>query len=171
MGSQMTPQFPTDVTTAVRTSQIIAGALMMGVITFGVIAVVIAWDNPPGDPLLPLMAVAFAAIAIPVRFGVAAAMVSGSRSHIMKEVRGGRLQDSTRIAGQLYGAYQTRMIVGMALLEGAAFFNLIAYIVGSRWWNLAAAGVLLLMMAAMFPTKNKLEQWVHDQLQLMEVER
>jgi hypothetical protein len=167
----MTPQFPADVTTAVRTSQIIAGALMMGVITFGVIAVVIAWNKPPGDPLLPVIAVAFAAIVIPVRFGVSASLVSSSRTHIGNEVRGGRLQDSSRIAGQLYGAFQTRMIVGMALLEGAAFFNLVAYMISARWWNLAAAGVLLLLLAAMFPTKNKLEQWVHDQLQLMEIEQ
>ena len=167
----MTPQFPADVTAAVRTSQIIAGALMGGVVMFGVIAVAIAGNNPPVGPLLPLMALGFAAVMIIARFVVSAAMVSSSRTHILNEVRGGRLQNSSQIAGQFYGAFQTRMIVGMAVLEGAAFFNLVAYMMASRWWNLAAAGVLLLLMAAMFPTKNKLEQWVHDQLQLMEVER
>ena len=34
----------------------------------------------------------------------------------------------------------------------------------------AATGILLFLMAAQFPTKNRLEYWVRDQLQLMEVE-
>ena len=167
----MSQQLPTNVTATVRTSQIIAGALMAGVIMFGAVVVAMTWNKPPGDPVIPIIAVGLAIFAIVARYAVAAAMVSGSRTEIAKEVRSGRLQESTAVAGRLYGAYQTRLIVALALLEGAAFFNLIAYMLAARWWNLAAAGVLLLMMAAAFPTRTKLEQWVHDQLQLMEVER
>ena len=167
----MTPQLPTDVTNVVRINQIIAGAQIAGVVTFGVVVVVIAWNKPPGNAPFALIAAGTAIVAIVLRFVMGGSIVSGSRTQIANDVRSGRLQDTQQIAGRLYATHRMQMIVGLGILEGMAFLNLIAYMLVARWWNLAAAGVLLLLMAAMFPTKNKLEQWVHDQLQLMEIER
>jgi hypothetical protein len=58
------------------------------------------------------------------------------------------------------------MIVGMAMLEGAAFFCLIAYIVEGNVLPLTAAGGLLFLMLFSFPTHDRVEEWVNGQLQM-----
>ena len=50
----------------------------------------------------------------------------------------------------------------MALLDGAALFNLIAYIIDGQWFSLATAGFLLLLMGMMFPTVREFESWAED---------
>jgi hypothetical protein len=60
------------------------------------------------------------------------------------------------------GAYQTRLIVSLALLEGVAFFCLVAFMVEHRWESFGIAMALLLMMAANFPTENKFRNWVRQ---------
>jgi hypothetical protein len=44
--------------------------------------------------------------------------------------------------------YQVRMIVGLAMLEGAALFNTVAFLLEGHWWSLAVVGVLLAFMLA-----------------------
>jgi hypothetical protein len=63
----------------------------------------------------------------------------------------------------LCGIYQTRMIIGLALLEGAAFFNLVACLVEHNWWSLVIAGCLVVWMLALFPTRTRVEQWIENQ--------
>jgi hypothetical protein len=55
------------------------------------------------------------------------------------------------------------MIVGLALLEGMAFFNIIACIIEHNWWSLAIAGCLALWMLMVFPSRNRVEQWIETQ--------
>src|SRR5581483_670179 len=60
--------------------------------------------------------------------------------------------------------YQTRTIVGAALLEGGAFFLLVAYMAEGAPWVLVVAAVLWIAMAWLhFPTRDKVEAWVTDQ--------
>jgi hypothetical protein len=154
------PQFrsstpaPVTMQQAVRTSQIICGAMMMGIITFA--GIVVTRPAPP-NPALPMayIAIGFAAIAIIVRF-IVPAFVAKNESSKLK----GASPES--LDAGLYGVFQTKMIIGLALLEGAGFMNLIAYMTGGQWWSLATVGLLLLLMAMMFPTLTKFESWAED---------
>lgn len=72
---------------------------------------------------------------------------------------------------ELLGGYQTQMIVSAALLEGAAFFNTIAYMIEQQWWSLATVGVVVVAMLQKFPTARSLEHWVRTQSELIEMEK
>jgi hypothetical protein len=62
------------------------------------------------------------------------------------------------------GVYQTATIVGAALLEGAAFFLLVAYFVEGTSWTLPAALAVWLLLAWLhFPTRSSVEHWLTEQ--------
>lgn len=129
-----------------RTMQIIALAMPQGVVLFGMIAVFAmgALSQPPSGTVVSLVAVAFAAIAFVAHLVI---------SKIMARQGGSRQSPG-------YADYQTQMIIKIALLEGAAFFNIIATIIEHNWWNLGIAGLLVGWMLANFPTRNRVEHWI-----------
>jgi hypothetical protein len=63
--------------------------------------------------------------------------------------------------------YQTSLIIGAALNEGPAFFALIAYMVEGLPAILGVAAFLILGVAARFPTRARLEQWIDAQKELL----
>ena len=63
------------------------------------------------------------------------------------------------------------MIVSAACLEGAAFFLLIAYMLERSPWALAAAFALILGVAAHFPTRQRVSDFIQRQMSLIEEER
>lgn len=135
--------------------KIIAGALIAGVLAFAAVAVVLRLGKPPAaDGLVSLIAAGVAAAALVIR-------------QVALGFFGGRTGESQAVgaAGPLM-LYQTRLIVGLAVLEGAALFNLIAYLIEGRWWSLAVAAVLVAFMLAAFPTRARLRRWVEDREQL-----
>jgi len=48
----------------------------------------------------------------------------------------------------------------VAMLEGAAFFNLVVYIVTALAWPLVIAGILVMLMALSFPTPGGVDSWI-----------
>ena len=138
-----------------RISQIIAGALIAGVVVFGGVAYFIAKGDAPQFPLISLMAVGFAGVATVMRFVVPTIIVNGGKSQL-KQAADNEQQT------QLAGLYQTKMIVGMALLEGAAFFNLIAYIMEKQLWSYGVVAFLLGVMAITFPSQGQFESWAEE---------
>jgi len=54
------------------------------------------------------------------------------------------------------------------MLEGAALFNLIAYFLEHHMLSLAAAGLLMLIMAAQFPSADRVSRWIEHQKRLLE---
>lgn len=137
----------------IRTAQIIWGALLMGVLTFAGIVLTMAQTNNATP--LPLIGAVFALMAIGTRFVVPPIIVRAAIQKIP-------VVDDT-IDERLFPIYQTRLIVGMALLEGACFLNLIAYMMGSQWWTLVVLGTLLSLMVVMFPSLNQFYSWAEDQ--------
>lgn len=67
----------------------------------------------------------------------------------------------------LLGGWQSRNIVRAALLEGAAFFNIVAYQTERQPYSLAIAVALLLGIVAMFPFRGRIEQWLEREIQLL----
>jgi hypothetical protein len=55
------------------------------------------------------------------------------------------------------------MIIKLALLESAAFFNVIATVVEHNWWSLGLAGLLVGWMLTNFPTRSRVERWIAEQ--------
>jgi hypothetical protein len=55
------------------------------------------------------------------------------------------------------------------MLEGAAFLNLVCFIVSGFAGNLIAGVVLIGLIAMRFPTASKLEFWVQDRTREIEM--
>ncbi len=165
----MLPPEGTDPRQLVRTMQIICGALMMGVLSFAFVVVMIRFGKagrPPADfPMMAYMAAGMAAIMIITKLVITPLIVSAG----LKQIASLRpLEALTKL--DLYGVYQTRMIVGCALLEGAAFFNLISVITEGQVWTFGVVALLLALMAASFPTYERVDAWADEQLRLMQLD-
>lgn len=143
----------------IRVMQIIAGALIAGVVVFGIVVVFAlgALNQPPVEGTIKYMALGFIVLEL-VPFALVPTFVTGDS--ITRAQPGNRLLEGEGLA---YGPYQARMIIRFALLEGAAFFNLVAVIIEHHWWNLAAAGALAFLMLLMFPTRTRVDQWIETQ--------
>ena len=134
-----------------RTMQIIAGAFVAGPATYAAITVLSFEGANDSLGRMGMMALGFAAVMIVVSF-----IVPGT---IGKVSEGGS-------PTALMAVCQTRLIVKLALLEGAAFFNIIALHMEHNWWSLAAAILLMILMLASFPTRSKIVFWVQTQKEM-----
>ena len=138
-----------------RICQIIAGALVTGVVVFATVAFVIAKGEPAKSPMISLMGAGMAVMMVVARFIVPMVIVNGGKPQL-KQSSG----DEQR--SLLAGLYQTKMIVGMAVLEGAAFFNLMAYIMEKQFWTYGVVAFLLGVMAISFPSQGQFEGWAEE---------
>lgn len=136
----------------VRTLQIITGAMVMGVILFAVVAIVVTGgpNIPSSGIILSTVAAAWAVVAFLLHL-VVPSIIASQRVRAVG-------------ADQLHSVYFTKTIIGLALLEGAAFFNLIALMLEHNTWSLAITGGLLFWMLGMFPTRTRVDQWVETKL-------
>lgn len=159
-----------------RVMQIIAGALIAGVLLFAGVASFVVFGLAPaiqpavaqiGADLLKYLAMMFAAGAVVLSFVVPNVISTVGLKVVTKLVQDGTLTGSKELFGRLLSVAQTKMIVSMALVEGAAFFNLIAFIITKSLIPPAVVGALLLVMAIHFPTKFKLARWLEDQQRLL----
>jgi hypothetical protein len=148
--------------------RIIVGVMTVGVIGFAVVAVAMrargSMPPPPAQPLISIVAAAFGLITLVARMLMLPAMTNAGR----RQLHG--VKDVT--TDQLLNVYQTRMIVGSALMEGPAFFFLIAYLTEATPWALAGGLLFGAFMAIMnFPTRERLDSWLAVQRELLEQER
>jgi hypothetical protein len=157
--------------TLVRTLRMIVGALLVGALTFaGIVIFVISpgGGNPPSGWLVTLVGAVFALLMIAVRFILPEAYARSAVARVargettMTDEQAAALAD-TGVIGQLLAIYQTGTIIAAAPLEGASFFNLIAYLIEGQWPSLAIAGVLIALMAALFPTRERVLAWIETQ--------
>ena len=143
----------------IRVSQIIASALMMGVLVFAGVTVAFHLSDPQPaagnqDSMLLIVAIVFTVGDLIARFVVL-------KTHDQNMARKLENRETESVSpNEVYGAYQTRLIISLAMLEGVAFFCLIAFMIEHRWEAFGLAMFLLLMMAMNFPTENKFRSWV-----------
>ncbi len=160
--SSSSPQTPT-FEQSVRTAQIICVAMAMGVATFAAVAIFLRAGKSPGESLLSYLAAAFSlgAGALSV---VVPSFVTGNQSpdQSASAARGNQDESADDLI-PLVALYQTRLIIGLALLEGAAFFCLAAFLLEGHWWTLAPAGILWVFILAQFPITGRIEQWCRQQ--------
>ena len=148
-----------------RVMQIIAGALMMGVITFFGIVLVITRGNifGQGNPgIVTMIAGGFAGLMI-VNHLVIPSLITKARLNQLKSWDSD-VQNSDLKVASLLDIYRIQLIMTLAFLEGAAFFNLVSVMIENHVISLIAATVLLGLMAVRFPTRAKVSWWVQDRL-------
>jgi hypothetical protein len=166
----------------IRRLQIIVVAMVGGVVMFFAVALIVAVDPQGGGaavkPFQSYVAAGFGAAAIvlsvvaPPWFArrTRQAIDEGKVSYVTLRLR----NDDERIrpanefllggVGPMMAEYQTRLIIRAAILEGAAFYNLTAYMLEKQSLNLVAAGILLLFLLVQFPTCSRAEEWVEGEL-------
>jgi hypothetical protein len=160
-----------------RTGRILIGALALGVLTFLGLAVFVRQSNPapvPDMPFLTYVALAVGALQAVLQGILPGLIGAGLRRQIAAgkwpPARPGQSVPPSDRA-KLCALYLTRLIVGAALVEGAALLLLIAYLVEGSVLTLAGAGLMLAMLLVKFPTRPGLEGWLPDQEELLRRER
>jgi hypothetical protein len=146
-----------------HTVQIVAGALILGTLIFAMISIVTAQGQPAGLEVIAYIAVGFSVLEGIVSF-VAPVLVANRRLQELRE-KPGKIP-----VMDLFGVYQTQIIIRGALLEGGAFFCCIAYMSTQLWWTLATALVLMAIIAIFFPTRGRFDDWVREQRELQSLQ-
>jgi hypothetical protein len=144
-----------EITPHVRTLQVIHAALVGGVFAF---LMFVLWQGlrPAEDEgAFPLTPAAFAAVSVVMSFVVPSIV----RRSSLAALRG----NSEITAESLVAAFQTGHIVGMAMLEGAAFltcFTLTGGLGGAPRWFVAVPVALIMIMLIRFPRVASVADWV-----------
>jgi len=160
----------------VRTTQVIAVALILGVAILGAVLVFIVdlSDRAPVEtPFISMFGITIGIASIFVAPQVSRMVVAGMRRTLVagKSIRAG---DSSAIpeevgkVGELAHIYQINQIIYRAVLEGAAFMNLTIYMVEVQPMGPAIALCLLIAMFFKFPTRSHMENWINAEMTTIE---
>jgi hypothetical protein len=157
-----------------RTLQIIAGTLAMGVVIFLGIVLYLVLVERQGQgigaagqsPIRTFVAVGFLVVMTLLSF-VLSTLVT--RNGVRLIARGQWWQPHPQVpapptdSGKLLRVKQTAQITGMALLEGASFFGCIAYLMEGQLLALAIVLVGLVLLLSRFPTEARVRNWLTEQ--------
>jgi hypothetical protein len=183
-----TNSWPDEIGPHLRTLQIVIAALTTGCLIFMVIALFLVQIRPGAaagnevPPMITYLALGFAGVAVVARIVLPRMIESSARKSIADgtwQFPAGN-QNSDQLterlerlgdAGKLLAVLNTRTIIAGAILEGSAFFALVAYLVEHSPLALAAAIVMILGVALNFPTVSGVTRWIEDQLAAIEQAR
>jgi hypothetical protein len=159
-----------------RTMRVMIGAMIVGIASFlGIVVFLVQLRaaNLNQQIMLSSLAVAFFGIMFVAWWFLPDVVVKSQVQQIANGTwtQGKNLNTSKEIpattyptdASKLLAVNQTRSIIAAALLEGAAFFGCVAYMVEGQVFTLAVPGVVLALMALTFPTRDRVGQWVDEQ--------
>ena len=155
---------------SVRGMQIIAVALMAGVLLFFGIVLVNTQGNVFGTQnpeLVTIIAAGFGILAI-INHLIIPAIIAGAQ---LKQISTGGFSELGEAAKveQICGVYRSQLIIALALLEGAAFFNLVALMIEQSAVALGTVILLLGLMILRFPTRDKVSFWVQDKFRELQM--
>jgi len=156
----------------VRTMQIIAGAMIAGVVTFlaVVLFLVLSQGQPPAPGQTPTLSLL--AVGLMLFLGPGSALFpivveqQATRQIASGSYRGAEPGAST--VGQLLALKQKSLILGLALLEATAFTSLIAFLLERKGFVLGVTALALALMAVKFPTHLGVTRWVEGQVDRIE---
>jgi hypothetical protein len=163
------------VRTVVRTLQIIVGALAFGVVMFMAVVLYMETHNPPAaaptEHIFSYTALGMA-VAVAIAWLIVPGIVAGRMRQSVIDGRSsqwGLVKNMPNAAelgdvDPLAGIYQTRTIIGVAMLEGVAFYSVAAYMLGHDRLALYVAIALLVLILSQFPTVSRLESWLESEL-------
>ena len=145
-----------------RVAQIIVGALIAGCVFFFAVTAFgfIDWDKPTTslslDQFLTTLAIGYAVVAI------VGSQVIGFFIYKKTPMMGKAPTDQEVAAA--HQQYLTELIIRSAILEGSAFFCLIAWIVETSYFSLIAAGVCLFFLVLKVPNESQHLHEIHRRL-------
>ncbi len=157
--------------------KIIQGSIVAGAIIYAVVAFALRQSGVvKGRAQQPIVSYACSVLAVMslIQFPfITRKIAKENRKKLLAELRSG---DSAEMKGTsdtafLLASYQTQMIVGAAILEGATFGLIIAFLVDGTYWTILGALVLSGVNAFQFPTRSRVERWLEEQRELIEQER
>ena len=167
--------------------QIVVGALVAGCVFFLVIAVVIGLQGGQAEaageaPMLTYISLLFGVMALIAAWIVPKIMLGRTRLAILdgswRPPQGQQVSalldeliERCGDAGRLWLLYSTGTIVRAALIEGAAFFMLVVYMIEHLPVSLIGVVVLIFFLAARFPSRTRAMHWIEDQLDALEQQR
>ncbi|WP_417384687.1 hypothetical protein [Gimesia sp.] len=142
-------------------------ALIMGVVTFGIVVTFIGLKEEPGKglPVITYLGMGLAALMLVLRMFLPNMIARNQFKQAMQEARKEGNQDEEQMLGIFYQIFMVRLIIGLALLEGAAMLNLVAVMVENQPLAFIPVVILLLVMIASMPTKSKLDGWIRNQME------
>jgi hypothetical protein len=159
-----------------RMMQIIAGALLLGVIGFTTIVLILVATGSivPGGaragnpPIISFVAVLIWAVQAPLAIVIPGLQTRNGLKSIGSVGRpapgGANPASFSTDANRLLALRQTTLITSLALLEGAAFFAGVSYLLEGRVFVLAVVVVALLQMLMNFPTEYRVRTWLETQI-------
>jgi len=152
-----------------RVMQIIALAMVSGALVFLAIVLLVPRDvrPPDADPVLTWISLGGAPIQVLLALLVPAPVARAQRRSLRAGNQPGHealpLGPERAVAVGVI-TFQVKLLIRLALLEGGVFFSLMAYMVEGQWPTLIVAVVLLALMAANFPTRDRLERWLNERV-------
>ena len=175
-----------------RVLQVIVGAMTAGAAFFLAIVLTIGpMVKPPPAPLPPtlftLIAAAFVGVGLIARAVVLGSVIAKGRREIVAGAHApadprrrmnlppsdvaDKPLDPCRDEKRLLLVFQGKTIVSVAMFEGWGFFATIAYMIEGNPLSLGLAVVLMLCVAAHFPTRSRTIAWVERQMEIVEHEK
>ena len=161
-------QTPSNARSLAKQLKIITFALAQGAIIFGVVVLFLNNAVIDGEPdILTWIALGAGGLMIVNHLVLPSLIVKAQLGNLSAEdFRGASDEDKFRYVGS---AYRTQQIVACALLEGGAFFNLVAYMIDKSVYSVAAAAVLVVLILVRMPTATRIEFWVQDRTREIEL--
>ena len=158
-----------DLKDRIRSFRIVLLALIAGVGLFAMIVVAVASINwaPPGTISLIIFFVTFVIVAqslvIPRLIGKSASnQLVSSEKKSAGLPNESHLKESVDLPSKLLGVWFTSNLIGIAMLESAAFINLVFAMIEGSGWHLVVGFALLFVMLLRFPTEDKVFSWVEE---------
>lgn len=146
---------------SLRVAQIITAALAIGLLTFTAFSLfsmyqrnaIINWNFST----ITIFGLGLAASAIPASFIIPKFIAAPS---VRLQADG---TPETRVQS-LLGQYQSQLIIGLALLEGAGFLNSFALMQENNPTSLLATILSIGMMIVRIPTRSRLQYWLSERI-------
>jgi hypothetical protein len=174
MTNQSESEHPPILAQTVRISQIIRFALIAGPASFAAYLLVNLPKAQDDSHFTSWLMAGFAVVVVMLRLVVPLLVTGKLRSAIASGKSVHQHLPVDRFGtdeNKLCAVYQTQMLIGAALLEGAAFANLAAYMIEAQIMSLAIAVGLLIGMLVDFPTLASVGAWIKRQQRLLDEER
>lgn len=152
---------------------VIGSAIFLGVTLFQRSGLAFNAETRP-TPYLTYVALGVALLLLIGHYILPAMLVEAARRKVAQPQGPAPLGGSESDAGKLLTLFQTRLIIGAALVEAAAFLVITAFLVEGflqdyAGW-LAPLG-LIAFLAFQYPTQPKVESWIEEQRKLLAEDR
>ena len=160
---------------AIRTLQIVVGSMVAGTVLFALIAIFMQREPDDASMALSIVAAIMAGMMLMARTFMSRIVIATPQSsqsplqNISIESLDGLTDDEQFL--RIFPFMMTKTIISTAMLEAAAFFALVAYLVEGHLWTLGIAAAVVAAILLSFPTRNRIESSVRNRIENLEVQQ